>query len=208
MGLPKNDTGQNRQGGLCQLRRENVRFKKLLTRHGIAWEKAALPQPLQPKHRPQPITAAKTKLPCCADCSGGGRLSTRSAGNRQRARRLSLARGGDEWQPGICHRPCVKCGDYSQRQFLPVTDQVIYELWPATRPPASLHFRGIPVTAFSRLISTEPTGGKMPGLPCYPAGSSVFRRRWRFPALAIAPMPGSFLPSRFRHARPDNSGPH
>ncbi|MFU8833409.1 MAG: TOTE conflict system archaeo-eukaryotic primase domain-containing protein, partial [Wenzhouxiangella sp.] len=34
---------------------------------------------------------------------------------------------GNEWKPGICHKPRVKCGDCNQRQLLPVTDQVIYD---------------------------------------------------------------------------------
>ncbi len=33
---------------------------------------------------------------------------------------------GNEWKPGICHKPKVKCADCRQRQLLPVTDRVIY----------------------------------------------------------------------------------
>lgn len=31
----------------------------------------------------------------------------------------------NEWVPGICDKPKVKCGDCSAREFLPVTDEVI-----------------------------------------------------------------------------------
>jgi hypothetical protein len=33
---------------------------------------------------------------------------------------------GNEWRPGVCNKPRVKCGDCAQRQLLPVTDQVIF----------------------------------------------------------------------------------
>ncbi|MCE5270103.1 DEAD/DEAH box helicase [bacterium] len=32
---------------------------------------------------------------------------------------------GNEWQPGICLKPRIKCSDCEHRQYLPVTDQVI-----------------------------------------------------------------------------------
>src|SRR5690606_31154968 len=34
---------------------------------------------------------------------------------------------GHEWKAGVCGKPRVKCGDCDQRQFLPVSDQVIYD---------------------------------------------------------------------------------
>jgi len=34
---------------------------------------------------------------------------------------------GNEWKPGICHKPRVKCGDCNHRLLLPVTDRVIYD---------------------------------------------------------------------------------
>uniref|UniRef100_UPI0027BA9536 TOTE conflict system archaeo-eukaryotic primase domain-containing protein n=1 Tax=Desulfobulbus sp. TaxID=895 RepID=UPI0027BA9536 len=33
----------------------------------------------------------------------------------------------NEWKPGVCHKPKVKCGDCSQRLLLPVTDQVLFD---------------------------------------------------------------------------------
>jgi hypothetical protein len=33
----------------------------------------------------------------------------------------------NEWQPGICEKPRVKCADCDHRRFLPVTDAVIYD---------------------------------------------------------------------------------
>jgi len=33
---------------------------------------------------------------------------------------------GNEWKQGVCHKPRVKCGECSNRQLLPVSDDVIY----------------------------------------------------------------------------------
>ncbi|MEO5338880.1 MAG: restriction endonuclease subunit R, partial [Magnetospirillum sp. WYHS-4] len=32
---------------------------------------------------------------------------------------------GNEWAPGLCGKPKVKCGDYPNRRFLPVTDEAL-----------------------------------------------------------------------------------
>ena len=31
----------------------------------------------------------------------------------------------NEWRPGVCEKPRIKCGDCQQRQLLPLTDQVL-----------------------------------------------------------------------------------
>lgn len=33
----------------------------------------------------------------------------------------------NEWKPGVCNKPRIKCGDCNQRLLLPITDQVIYD---------------------------------------------------------------------------------
>lgn len=33
----------------------------------------------------------------------------------------------NEWRPGVCEKPRIKCGDCSFRQLLPLTDQVLYK---------------------------------------------------------------------------------
>lgn len=33
----------------------------------------------------------------------------------------------NEWRPGVCEKPRIKCGDCSYRQLLPLTDQVLYK---------------------------------------------------------------------------------
>ncbi|MFC3337107.1 DEAD/DEAH box helicase family protein [Paracandidimonas soli] len=33
----------------------------------------------------------------------------------------------NEWRPGVCEKPRIKCGDCQQRQLLPLTDQVLFD---------------------------------------------------------------------------------
>lgn len=115
---------------LSRLREENVRLRKLLATHGIAWEAATAP-----------VRSPSLEAPAQA----GNRLSTaeKVALFRERFRgrtdvypvRWESAKGksgyspacANEWRPGICHKPKVKCGQCEQRLLLPVTDAVIYD---------------------------------------------------------------------------------
>lgn len=127
---PTSDKELHTQEELRRLREENDHLKGLLTRHGIPWEEAT---------RPEPVSA----LP--EPASGSNQFTTdekvalfrRLFRGRQDVYplRWESAKGasgyspacGNEWRPGVCHKPRVKCGDCNQRQFLPVADQVIYD---------------------------------------------------------------------------------
>lgn len=114
---------------LQHLREENARLKVLLTNHGIPWEEAHTTDiqsaPAEPTPATQFTTAEKIAL--------FRRLF------RGRAdvypQRWDSAKGtsgyapacGNEWRPGICHKPKVKCGDCNQRLLLPITDRVIFD---------------------------------------------------------------------------------
>lgn len=126
----KSDKNQNEQDELCQLREENARLKKLLTQNGIAWEEPAIPEPVPAPTESAPAPAHFTTNDKIA-------LFRRLFRGREDVypQRWESAKGtsgyspacGNEWKPGICHKPRVKCGDCNQRQLLPVTDQVIYD---------------------------------------------------------------------------------
>ena len=115
---------------LKSLREENAHLKVLLTTHGIAWE----------------IKSESVRQPPASESgSAGTEFSTteklvlfrrlfRGRSDVYPARWES-AKGssgyspacGNEWKPGICQKPKIKCGDCAQRLLLPVTDQVIYD---------------------------------------------------------------------------------
>jgi hypothetical protein len=130
MDLRKRDQGPNAQNELRLLHRENARLKVLLTRHGIAWEEEIFPEPVPAPPEPPPVPTHFTIDDQIA-------LFRRLFRGREDVypQRWESAKGasgyspacGNEWKPGICHKPRVKCGDCSQRKLLPVTDQVIYD---------------------------------------------------------------------------------
>lgn len=120
----------NELNELRQLREENARFKDLLTRHGIAWEK-----PTAPLTHSAPTEFAPAQTHFTTDDKIA--LFRRLFRGREDVypRRWESAKGksgyspacGNEWKPGICQKPRVKCGDCNQRQLLPIADQVIYD---------------------------------------------------------------------------------
>lgn len=120
----------NAQDELRRLREENVRLKALLTRHGIAWDNPVAPDPV-------PAPAELNPVPTHFSTNDKIALFRRLFRGRgdvypQRWESTKGASGyspvcGNEWKPGVCHKPRVKCGDCNQRQLLPVTDQVIYD---------------------------------------------------------------------------------
>ncbi|MEC4683301.1 MAG: DEAD/DEAH box helicase family protein [Nitrospirota bacterium] len=124
-----NEPGENWIEELRQLRENNARLKALLTSHGIAWEENP---PLPTIQSPGP-EATSPRFSSAEKVALFRRLF------RGRSDvyplRWESAKGtsgyapacGNEWKPGVCHKPKVRCGDCTQRVFLPVTEQVVYD---------------------------------------------------------------------------------
>jgi superfamily II DNA or RNA helicase len=127
---PNNDPALNRKEELRRLREENARLKALLTRHGIPWEGPGTPEPVS---RSPTLASARTRFTPDAKIA----LFRRLFRGREDVypQRWESAKGtsgwspacSNEWRPGVCHKPRVKCGDCQQRQLLAVTDQLIYD---------------------------------------------------------------------------------
>jgi superfamily II DNA or RNA helicase len=116
-----------------RLRAENARLVSLLEKHGNPWT---------PAHPPTSLRETPARYPC-----------EKQHRHMEPAEKVALFRRlfrgrtdvyplrwesvkgtsgyspacGNEWRPGICHKPKVKCGVCDQRLLLPVTDQVIYD---------------------------------------------------------------------------------
>ena len=116
-----------------QLRKEIARLKSLLAKHGIPWEE-----------EPDPCTVSEP-----APSYGAENGSKNSAPSEKIALFRGLFHGradvyavrwestkgkagyapacGNEWKPGICRKPSVKCAACDRRLLLPLTDQVLYD---------------------------------------------------------------------------------
>ncbi|ABK98936.1 TOTE conflict system archaeo-eukaryotic primase domain-containing protein [Pelobacter propionicus] len=114
---------------LERLLEENSRLKALLTSHGIAWEEVT----------PVVAESVVVEAPPPVSFTTADKIALFRRLFRGRSDvfplRWESVRGksgyspacGNEWKPGICRKPKIKCGDCTQRLLLPVTDQVIYD---------------------------------------------------------------------------------
>ena len=70
----------------------------------------------------------------------------------------------NEWRPGVCGKPRIKCSACKQRQFLPVTDRVIYN-----------HLAGVHTIGIYPLLKND---------TCYFLATDFDKSSWREDALA------------------------
>lgn len=118
------------RNGLRRLREENARLKALLSAHGVAWEQNP---PAEDRSGPRACSQDSSRL--APDAKVALFRSLFRGREDVFAQRWESAKGkagyspacGNEWKPGICHKPRVKCGECQHRQLLPVTNQVIYD---------------------------------------------------------------------------------
>ncbi len=114
---------------LAQLRLENARLKTLLKQHDISWEKSTSreePTPIIPKKDPSSLTP-KEKVTLFRNLFRG-RSDVYAARWESRNGKSGYSPAcGNEWKPGICNKPRVKCANCAHRLLMPVTEQVIYK---------------------------------------------------------------------------------
>ena len=115
---------------LEHLRAENARLIALLESHGIEWR---LPDE-SPKVEPVSSTPLLiSSLDTDAKLALFKRLFRGRADVFPVRWESKAGKSGyspacaNEWRPGVCEKPRIKCGDCSYRQLLPLTDQVLYK---------------------------------------------------------------------------------
>jgi hypothetical protein len=130
MGLHERDDWVNGRGELRILREENARLKELLTRHGISWEVPVAPEPASgPLESPQtrtPLTAGE-KIALFRQLFRGREDVFPKRWESARCTSCYSTACANEWKPGICDKPRVKCAACARRELMPVTDQVVYD---------------------------------------------------------------------------------
>jgi len=105
------------------LRDENRRLKALLEKNNISWEVI----------EPNPDLSATVRLSTKEKIALFRRLF--HGRDDVYAQRWESQKGksgyspvcGNEWKPGICDKPRIKCGECHHRELQPITDEVIFD---------------------------------------------------------------------------------
>jgi superfamily II DNA or RNA helicase len=117
-------TGENE---LERLRAENVRLVSLLEANGIEWRLTAASAPqVQVEPEGQRLSTAE-KLALFRRLFRG-RVDVYAARWESKATGKSgyAPACANEWRPGICEKPRIKCSDCGHRKLSPLTDAVLY----------------------------------------------------------------------------------
>jgi len=115
---------------LTALQTENARLVALLEAHGIEWR--------SPPAQNHPRAASGEVKPSILSTTEKVALFRRLFQGRTDVypiRWESKSTGkagyspvcGNEWRPGVCQKPRIKCSNCSHRQFLPLSDAVLYD---------------------------------------------------------------------------------
>lgn len=132
-----------------QLRAENARLAALLDAHAIEW-RAGKPATAQGTNVSAPETSAlssKAKVEIFRRLFSG-RTDIYPTRWENKAGKSGYAPAcANEWKPGVCEKPRIKCSECPNRKFLPLTDQVIFN-----------HLVGRHVIGVYPLLTTTPAG--------------------------------------------------
>ena len=113
---------------LKKLEIENARLVALLEAHGIAWRQASATD------APVPTPAEASRLSTAEKVALFGRLF-RGRPDVYPVRWESKTTGksgyapacANEWRPGVCEKPRIKCAECGNRQLIPVSDTVLFK---------------------------------------------------------------------------------
>ena len=107
---------------LSALRAENARLISLLDAHGIEWRfKRQSPVQKLSTLSTDDKVALFRRLFRGRDDVWALRWESKNSGKSGYSPACA-----NEWRPGICDKPRIKCSDCSHRQLIPVSDPVIY----------------------------------------------------------------------------------
>jgi superfamily II DNA or RNA helicase len=152
---------------LATLQAENARLIALLDAHGIDWQPPVEPVliPLAPV---DPSSALDTRSKVALFRSlFRGRTDIYPLRWESNSGKSGYAPAcANEWRPGICEKPRIKCADCHQRQLLAVTDDVIFR-----------HLAGAVVVGVYPLLKDD---------TCYFLAADFDEAEWRDDARAFA----------------------
>ena len=110
------------------LKAENKRLINLLEEHGIAWQQGEQSIGLPSRESIQSHLTPQQKVNLFRELFRGRndvfpiRWESKSTGKSGYSPACD-----NEWRPGVCEKPRIKCSDCDHRLLTPVTDKVIYD---------------------------------------------------------------------------------
>ena len=116
------------QGDLTKLRLENTRLAAMLDAHGIQWRLPAEPVAADTSEAEASQLSTDQKVALFRRLFRGRtdvypiRWESKSTGKSGYAPACA-----NEWRPGVCEKPRIKCSDCDKRQMIPLSDSVIYD---------------------------------------------------------------------------------
>jgi len=149
-----------------RLQRENARLIALLDANGIDWREPA-PLTIQAAVPTQQRLNAEQRVALFSNLFRGRadvfpvRWESKTTGRSGYAPACA-----NEWRPGVCQKPMVKCGDCAHREFLPLTEAVMVD-----------HLKG------KRVIGVYPM---LPDDSCHFLAVDFDDESWRDDVLAFA----------------------
>lgn len=111
------------QDELRLLHEENDRLKALLTHYGIAWQKSATTDTEHPAS-PSILLSTSNKISLYRRLFRGRTDVYPKRWESTKGKSGYSPVCGNEWKPGVCQKPKIKCSNCGQRLFMPTTDQV------------------------------------------------------------------------------------
>ncbi len=112
---------------LSALQAENARLIGLLEAHRIEW-RPARPPTAPPKDAERSVLSTDEKIALFRRLFRGRtdmypvRWESKTTGKAGYSPACA-----NEWRPGVCEKPRIKCGDCGNRMLIPVSDKVIYD---------------------------------------------------------------------------------
>jgi hypothetical protein len=116
----------NERDRLAALQAENERLAALLDSHGITWRQLAVPRAAAGEAKSTPFSTDE-KVALFRRLFRGRvdiypvRWESKTSGKSGYAPAC-----GNEWRPGVCEKPRIKCSDCAHRLLIPVSDEVIF----------------------------------------------------------------------------------
>ena len=126
---------------LTEIRAENARLIALLESHGIVWQSPPTPAAsVQAELEPSKLNTDE-KVAHFRQLFRGRtdvypiRWESKTTGKTGYSPACA-----NEWRPGVCEKPRIKCTECGNRQFIPLSDAVIYDHLAFEKHSASIHY--------------------------------------------------------------------